>query len=639
MAFDISTAKPVKQGGFDISTAKPVEKFQAPTFEALPPEMFGYPSEQEAQQLKSLRDEQLFAGLPGETQQMIRSRTETPQNTAFGGGPKLDVSEAGKMADLERLRIENPYLAEVVESATPAEALAIGYQTGLRTVARGAGKAIGMDAFPDVNQRGIRELGTQQPVAFGVGEIAGSAAPFIAAGPVTGTVGRGLTVSRGGAQLVPQVTSRVGQAAAQGALGAAEGASIAAGQDREASEVAAAAGLGGIAGLVAGGLSAPGRAADREAVINQGRRLLKEPSKKEIAQGVAEATPTAEQLRSAAGDIYQSVSDLNIQIDQEAYESLFRQTLGDVKKLAHLPKAGKSLTPETKSVLESMNGMLGDAVSIDDLEKLRRLSKDAASAAARAGRSQDAAASNEIADRIDSFFYKINPSDLSGNVTNIGQELKVARDLWGRAKRSELLDEAIKSAENQATGFENGIRIKLRQIVGSKKLRPFFKDEEIKAMEDVIQGSAGANFFKKLGKLGFGRGQQTNMMSGTLTIGVASDLFGGIAATVLSGAGQVSKGLAERLTKNNAAMATQLIRAGTSAEDIARIYLKFTPKAQQSAEELSALLMRPSIELNKKFENELLQEAAEISRKRISTQPIAAGLVSSQATAQEEAQQ
>ena len=148
---------------------------------------------------------------------------------------------------LKQLQEENPFLFDIIQDLNPAEAAAIGFQQGLRTIARGAGKVAGQNLFPEVNDPALQKL-QEASTAANIGKIAGEAAPFAAAAPLTGAAGTGLQITRGGTQIVPQIASTKGRALASGALSGAEGASIAAGQDKSGSEVALSALLGGTLG-------------------------------------------------------------------------------------------------------------------------------------------------------------------------------------------------------------------------------------------------------------------------------------------------------------------------------------------------------------------------------------------------------
>lgn len=633
MAFDISTARPVQSGGFDISTAKPIPQSapaQAPLTDQekslLSPNDLKLPIEEQRLIIEGLKD-QFAAYQDPSMDQIPTSSTRRAQN-------------------LERIRKNNPYLAQIIEEMSPAESAAVGFQQGLRQVGRGAGKLFGQDIFPEVNDPVMQALQDVR-MSASVGNIAGQAAPFLAAAPLTGTVGTGLQLTRGGAQIVPKIASTAGRAAATSALGAVEGGTIAAGQDRSAGEVIGSALLGGTIGLVAEGAPSLIGGASKQLpkqLIDEGEELLRRTaSKRDVSKAIAEAAPSIETLRETSKKIYSQVKEQGINIEPTRYN---RFVLGTVKEAQDqgytLKKSGKTLTPQSRAIFELLDDLKGADIGVQDLENVRRAAQNAASVSARAGNNTDAAISNLVVDRIDELMTNTGSTGLFDNV---GKELSVARNLWGRARKAELLDEALNTADLQASGIENGIRIKFRQIINNKRQSRFFNENELAAMRDVVEGKAGSNFFKRLGKLGFGSGQQTSVLSGVASSGVGAgilaSMFGStgaaIGAVLLPTVGKISQGFAEKITRNNAALANRVVRAGSDAEGIAKAYLSSVPKEQRNVEELAQLFMRPDVNLNK-ASTDIAIEAAKIARKERQKQlaGTAAGLTSVAAAAEEE---
>ena len=97
----------------------------------------------------------------------------------------------------------------------------------------------------------------------------------------------------------------------------------------------------------------------------------------------------------------------------------------------------------------------------------------------------------------------------------------------------------------------------------------------------------------------------------------------------------MSKNLAENLTKNNAAMANLIIRAGDDADKIAKIYLSRTPKSAQNIDDLTALLMRGDIDLDKAVQP-LAVEAAEKAKQLRLAPAAAVGVAAMPVYAEEE---
>ncbi len=608
MAFDISTAKPQ---GFNVSEAVP-ENQVLPGEELLSTESRALPVNQRQQLINAIMRQQ-----------------ETSYGQDMGATGATQRQQA-----FEDLRRDDPMLAEQIESLSPAEAASIGYIRGLRKIGRGAASLVGADVFPEVSMPALEAL-EETRLGAQIGEIAGEAAPFVAAAPLTGTVGTGLQASIGGAKIVPQVTSTAGRAGATGALGAAEGATIAAGEDGSIGDIATGAVLGGTIGSLAEGIPAiRGRTSDQlpQGLIDEGEELLRRSaSSKDVTKALEEAAPSIDQLRSASKSLYDSIRAKGVEFDSRFYDNFVSDTLREAGDLGlSMTKAGRTLTPQARALTDIITEERAGPIGLDELENIRRAAQNAAGTAVRAGNNQDAAISNLIVDRIDEFVANAGKGSLTGDTKSVAKELATARRLWGRARKAELLDGALEEASRQASGLENGIRIKFRQILNNKRQKRFFTKNELSAMNDVVEGTAGSNLFKRLGKVGFGTGQQTNVLGGLVGSGVGSatlgNLFGpvgtAIGAVLLPAVGTVSKNLAERLTKNNAALANRLVRAGTDAEKITKAYLNATPKSQRSAEDLSKLLMRPDVDLSLAG-SDIAKEAAQLARKERERQAIA----------------
>lgn len=142
---------------------------------------------------------------------------------------------------------------------------------------------------------------------------------------------------------------------------------------------------------------------------------------------------------------------------------------------------------------------------------------------------------------------------------NIAGPVREARDMWGRLRRSELVDAAIEKAQNAASGFENGLRVQFRQILNNPRALRGFGPDEIAAMQGVVRGTVAGNMLRQVGKLGLGIGSQSNALGAVLGAGAGGALGGGVGAVVVPAIGTISKALANRTTRR----ASDLVRALT----------------------------------------------------------------------------
>jgi len=223
--------------------------------------------------------------------------------------------------------------------------------------------------------------------------------------------------------------------------------------------------------------------------------------------------------------------------------------------------------------------------------------------------------------KIDNFLEDLEPGQLEtggANANRVGVLYRNARKEWGQYRRSEMLDKAIGSASYARSGFENGLRQEFTNILkGIEKGKIHgFKDHEIAAMQRVADGTAGSNAAREIGKMGLATGKLGNNWLGAFFTGATAFQFGGLPASIAAVlTGTAFKKLALRLTKGNADFAQQVIRAGDNAKDITEAYIRFTPKAQRSADELSLLLMHKDIDLAPLNRFRLEAQAAEMALK------------------------
>lgn len=333
------------------------------------------------------------------------------------------------------------------------------------------------------------------------------------------------------------------------------------------------------------------------------------PSKGRIAREIGDAAPTAGQLKDVSRAIYKEIDDLGVTLQPKAYRGMANKLRIEANKMGIDP----DITPKATKAIKRFAERVGDDVSLTEIDTLRKVAQNAAKSLEPA----EAAIGSAMIGTIDDFLDSLSPSAFKGDAGDIGKRYKVARDLWGRARRSELLEEAFTKARLQASGFENGIRVQFRQILNNKKKRQMFKPDELKAMKNVVTGSKKENIAKLIGRLGFSEGSATNIIGGSIGVGIGAQLFGPAGAVAIPLIGQVSRKLAQRMTAKGAEFADEVIRAGSNAKEITKAYLRNTPKDQISSSELSQLLMRNDIDLSAeaKLTSNIAKEAAEMAKK------------------------
>lgn len=341
------------------------------------------------------------------------------------------------------------------------------------------------------------------------------------------------------------------------------------------------------------------------------QKIKQARAKGQIIQEISEAAPSIDQLKDASRAVYAEIDELGVKVKPEAFNRLISQATRDAVDQGFDPQ----ITPKATAALQRLSDLSGQAVSLSEIDNIRKVAQNAAKSLEPA----EAAVGSRIIGAIDNYLDNIKPesfTDGSVKASDVGARYKAARTLWGRARRSELLEESFEKARNQASGFENGIRVQFRAILNNKKKSRFFTKEEKVAMTRVVRGDKVENIAKLIGRLGFSEGSATNILGGATGAAIGGAVGGVPGAVIVPVIGQVSRKLAQRMTVKNAEFADQVIRAGKDANKITEAYLKHTPKNKRSAAELSELLIKPDIDLSGLRKDALIQEAAGIAARQ-----------------------
>ena len=338
--------------------------------------------------------------------------------------------------------------------------------------------------------------------------------------------------------------------------------------------------------------------------------------KKEAERLLTDAAPSPEKLKDASRAIYKEIEDMGVSMKPDAYAALASKIARETRKKG----LDSDVTPLANKSVARYTDLIGEEVPLSEIEILREVAQGAASSL----NPKEKMLGGIIIDATDEFLDSGGAAALTKapKGENIGARYKAARQLWGQARKGELLDGAIKDSDLQASGLENGLRIGFRQILKNKKQRRFFNDEELKAMNDVVQGKKGANVAKFLGKFGVSEGQATSMVGSSFSMGggaaLGSTIAGGpgaaIGAITLPALGQAAKMTAQRITKGNARYASQLAKAGKDGKKIVKAYIDNTPKSERSPEVLSELLAMPDVALDLIGNDPVVQRAVTLAQ-------------------------
>lgn len=323
-------------------------------------------------------------------------------------------------------------------------------------------------------------------------------------------------------------------------------------------------------------------------------RLMPEgsPLKQNPEKALSQATPSVRDIKSTARKLYDEIDQSGAKIDQDD----FLNAAIDITAKARKKGLDQSLTPKSVAVINRIEKELGSDMTAGDLDTVRKVAQTAANSF---DNPTDSAIGSMIIEEIDSFMDAQGASMSKQGGADVGRKYRQARGLWRKARKAEMLDEITYRASQAASGFENGLRNEVRSILKNRKKRANFSKPEIAALERISEGGTLENTLKRLGRLGFGADQQTNVLAGLAGVGAGGAVFGPVGGVAVPAVGTVSAQLAKRLAAKNQRFANDLVRAGSNGQEVAKAYLKNTPKGSQSVDELKELLMRPNVDINK----------------------------------------
>lgn len=320
-----------------------------------------------------------------------------------------------------------------------------------------------------------------------------------------------------------------------------------------------------------------------------GTKIAQGLQRRAADKALKEAAPTTSALKETARGIYKQIDEIGGVIPEDKAGGLFADIEGTLRREGF----NKRINPEIRGLFDEIRELSNSSLSVSQLDTLRKVAQNAAGS-----QDKSTARLGGIAiQKIDDFMDDFPESEIGGE--QVGALYKQARTLWRQASKSELLEQAVEKAKNQASGFENGIRVQFRSILNNPKKAKGFTGDELDAMKAVVRGGKAENILKALGKFGFTEGQATNMLLGSLGVAGGAAIGGGAGAVAVPLAGQTARIAAQKLTSSNAKLAQSIVRAGKDGRRIAMEYVRNVPKSERSVEELTGILLESGADISK----------------------------------------
>lgn len=277
--------------------------------------------------------------------------------------------------------------------------------------------------------------------------------------------------------------------------------------------------------------------------------------------------PSVDELKAQSRAAYKKATDSGVFFDAKSFDSFvdgLRTNLRDKegKRVDILPE----LHPKSNAVLAAFERYKGSNKTLDDMDALRQVARDAASSIDPADRRVGMILRNKI----DEFVENVPAGDKAGV-----EALKEARGYWSRARKGDVIEDLLFDARLDSAGtftgagVENAIRREFKKLAKSDEFRLFNKDEQ-RAILSVVEGGPFSNATRLIGKFA-----PTGVVSGTLGPALGSMVGFGAAgpaglagAAVIPAVGAVSRVAATRATKSAAARASAKMRAGTNPANV-----------------------------------------------------------------------
>jgi len=297
------------------------------------------------------------------------------------------------------------------------------------------------------------------------------------------------------------------------------------------------------------------------------------------AKGTLQA-PTVQELKGQAGQQYKFAEDVGAVFKKNSYNQFAN------KLESTLAKEGldKALQPRVFAALERIKDTKNSNVTLENMEILRRISQAAGSSADASERRL----ASIMVDNLDDFVETAQPSQLAKGSSEAVSALTDARELWKRAKKTEIIDDLVASAELRAdanfsqSGMENALRRKLVNLADNPKALRAFTKEEQNAIKVAAKGGSIQNALRLVGKLA-----PTGAISAGISGGAGFALGGPIGAVGLPLIGGASRLGATQLGLRNIEQLRN--RLATGNVPIPQV----TPRSLIGAREVAAPVINP----------------------------------------------
>ena len=267
------------------------------------------------------------------------------------------------------------------------------------------------------------------------------------------------------------------------------------------------------------------------------------------------AAPTMEHVKKLAQGAYTKADRAGLVIKPASFTGLVNR----VGKVVADEGIDKTIHPKATAALSRLKDEVGGTLTLKHLDTLRRVIRGAAQSTDADERRIAGIMINEV----DDYLTALKPSDVAaGDAKAAASALRDARQLWSRFRKAELVNDAVERAVRraQSTGSggnaENAIRQNIRSLIDNPKTRRAFDQAELKAMKQIVAGTATQNTFRLIGKLS---PQGSGLMA---ALGLGATVYNPVLVAAPA-AGMVAKPISEAIGRSNVnALQRQVLSGG-----------------------------------------------------------------------------
>lgn len=267
------------------------------------------------------------------------------------------------------------------------------------------------------------------------------------------------------------------------------------------------------------------------------------------------AIPKADDIKTQAQDAYKRAASAGLQIHQKPFQSAVKDITSAARKAGFDPQLHPAASAAFKRLIQDSS----KPQTLEEMEILRRILKDAASSATPGERR---IASIAI-EKMDDFLSTLSVQHIkAGKLREAIPALKEARSLWAKSAKGEAVEQLLERAQTRAggysqSGYENALRVEFKQIaMNPKKMRLWSQDEQT-MIKQIARGTNPELFMRFVGKFA-----PNGAVSTAVGTGLGAMVGGAPGAIALPTIAAGAKKGAEKAIVNNVNKFDEMVRSG-----------------------------------------------------------------------------